>query len=59
MGITREAAAKIAEEKQFEEGEDRFFASKRITERFDIVFAVLVAIVAVACVWGILVGAFA
>lgn len=59
MGITREAAAKIAEEKQFENGEDQFFASKRITERFDIVFAVLAIAVIAACVWGVLAGAFA
>ena len=51
MGISREAASKLAE--------DQFFASRRITERFDFVFIILGAAVLVACVWGALVGAFA
>ena len=59
MGISREAASKLAEERQFEQGEDRFFASRRITERFDLVFIILGVAVLAACVWGALVGAFA
>ena len=57
--ISREAASKLAEERQFEQDEDQFFASRRITERFDLVFIILGATVLVACVWGALVGAFA
>lgn len=59
MEVSREAASKLAEERQFEQGEDQFFASRRITERFDLVFIILGATVLVACVWGALVGAFA
>lgn len=57
--VSREAASKLAEERQFEQGEDQFFASRRITERFDLVFIILGAAVLAACVWGALVGAFA
>ena len=59
MRTSREAASKLAEERQFEQGEDQFFASRGITERFDLVFIILGATVLVACVWGALVGAFA
>lgn len=59
MDVSREAASKLAEERQFEQGEDQFFASRRITERFDLIFIILGAAVLVACVWGALVGAFA
>lgn len=59
MGITREAASKLADERQFEQDEDQFFVSRRITERFDLVFIILGAAVLAACVWGALVGAFA
>lgn len=59
MDVSREAASKLAEERQFEQGEDQFFASRRITERFDLVFIILGATILVACVWGALVGAFA
>lgn len=59
MDVSREAASKLAEERQFEQGEDQFFASRRITERFDLVFIILGAAVLVTCVWGALVGAFA
>lgn len=58
MGITREAASKLADERQFEQGEDQFFASRRITERFDLAFIILGVAVLTACVWGALVGAF-
>lgn len=59
MDVSREAASKLADERRFEQDEDRFFASRRITERFDLVFIILGAAVLVACVWGALVGAFA
>lgn len=59
MDVSREAAGKLADERQFEQGEDQFFASRRITERFDLVFIILGAAVLAACVWGALVGAFA
>lgn len=59
MRISREAASKLAEERQFEQGVDQFFASRRITERFDLVFIILGVAVLAACVWGALVGAFA
>lgn len=59
MGISREAASKLADERRFEQDEDQFFTSRRITERFDLVFIILGAAVLVACVWGALVGAFA
>ncbi len=59
MEVSREAASKLAEERQFEQDEDQFFASRRITERFDLVFIILGATILVACVWGALVGAFA
>lgn len=59
MDITREAASKLADERQFEQDEDQFFVSRRITERFDLVFIILGATVLAACVWGALVGAFA
>lgn len=59
MEVSREAASKLAEERRFEQDEDQFFASRRITERFDLVFIILGATVLVACVWGALVGAFA
>ena len=59
MDVSREAASKLAEERQFEQGEDQFLASRRITERFDLVFIILSAAVLAACVWGALVGAFA
>lgn len=59
MDVSREAASKLAEERQFEQDEDQFFASRRITERFDLVFIILGATILVACVWGALVGAFA
>lgn len=59
MEVSREAASKLAEERQFEQDEDQFFASRRITERFDLVFIILGAAVLAACVWGALVGAFA
>lgn len=59
MEVSRETASKLAEERQFEQDEDQFFASRRITERFDLVFIILGATVLVACVWGALVGAFA
>ena len=58
MRISREAASKLPEERRFEQGEDQFFASRRITERFDLVIILGVAVLA-ACVWGALVGAFA
>lgn len=50
MGISREAASKLADERRFERDEDQFFASRRITERFDFVFIILGAAVLVACV---------
>lgn len=50
MRISREAASKLAEERQFEQGEDQFFASRRITERFDLVFIILGVAVLAACV---------
>lgn len=59
MDASREAASKLADERRFEQDEDQFFASRRITERFDLVFIILGAAVLVACVWGALVGAFA
>lgn len=59
MEVSRETASKLAEERQFEQDEDQFFASRRITERFDLVFIILGAAVLAACVWGALVGAFA
>lgn len=59
MDVSREAASKLAEERRFEQDEDQFFASRRITERFDLVFIILGAAVLVTCVWGALVGAFA
>ena len=59
MGISREAASKLADERRFERDEDQFFVSRRITERFDLIFIILGAAVLVACVWGALVGAFA
>lgn len=59
MEVSREAASKLAEERQFEQDEDQFFASRRITERFDLVFIILGAAVLAACVWGALMGAFA
>lgn len=59
MDVSREAASKLADERRFEQGEDQFFASRRITERFDLVFIILGAAVLVTCVWGALVGAFA
>ena len=59
MDVSREAASKLAEERQFEQDEDQFFASRRITERFGLVFIILGAAVLVTCVWGALVGAFA
>ena len=59
MGISREAASKLADERRFERDEDQFIASRRITERFDLIFIILGAAVLVACVWGALVGAFA
>lgn len=59
MEVSREAASKLAEERRFEQDEDQFFASRRITERFDLVFIILGAAVLAACVWGALVGAFA
>lgn len=59
MDVSREAASKLAEERQFEQGEDQFFASRRITERFDLIFIILGAAVLAACVWDALVGAFA
>ena len=59
MRISREAASKLADERRFEQGEDQFFASRRITERFDLVFIILGGPVLAACVWGTLVGAFA
>lgn len=59
MGISREAASKLADERRFERDEDQFFASRRITERFDLIFIILGAAVLVACVWGAFVGAFA
>lgn len=59
MRISREAASKLADERRFEQGEDQFFASRRITERFDLVFIILGVPVLAACVWGTLVGAFA
>lgn len=59
MDVSREAASKLADERRFEQGEDQFFASRRITERFDLVFIILGAAVLAACVWGALVGAFA
>lgn len=59
MDVSREAASKLAEDRRFEQGEDQFFASRRITERFDLVFIILGVAVLAACVWGALVGAFA
>lgn len=59
MDVSREAASKLAEERQFEQDEDQFFASRRITERFDLVFIILGVAVLAVCVWGALVGAFA
>lgn len=59
MRISREAASMLADECRFEQGEDQFFASRRITERFDLVFIILGVAVLVACAWGALVGAFA
>ena len=59
MEVSREAASKLTEERQFEQDEDQFFASRRITERFDLVFIILGAAVLAACVWGALMGAFA
>lgn len=59
MDVSREAASRLADERRFEQGEDQFFASRRITERFDLVFIILGAAVLVTCVWGTLVGAFA
>lgn len=59
MEVSRETASKLAEERQFEQDEDQFFASRRITERLDLVFIILGVAVLAACVWGALVGAFA
>lgn len=59
MDVSREAASKLADERRFEQDEDQFFASRRITERFDLAFIILGAAVLAACVWGALVGAFA
>lgn len=59
MDVSREAASKLADERRFEQDEDQFFASRRITERFDLVFIILGVAVLAACVWGALVGAFA
>lgn len=59
MDVSREAASKLADERRFEQDEDQFFASRRITERFDLVFIILGAAVLVTCVWGALVGASA
>lgn len=59
MDVSREAASKLTDERRFEQDEDQFFASRRITERFDLVFIILGAAVLVACAWGALVGAFA
>ena len=59
MDVSREAASKLADARRFEQDEDQFFASRRITERFDLVFIILGAAVLVTCVWGALVGAFA
>lgn len=59
MRISREAASKLADERRFEQDEDQFFASRRITERFDLVFIILGVPVLATCVWGALVGAFA
>lgn len=59
MEVGRETASKLAGERQFEQDEDQFFASRRITERFDLVFIILGVAVLAACVWGALVGAFA
>lgn len=59
MDVSGEAASKLAEERRFEQDEDQFFASRRITERFDLVFIILGVAVLAACVWGALVGAFA
>ncbi len=59
MDVSREAASKLAEERQFEQDEDQFFASRRITEKFDLIFIILGVAILAACVWGALVGAFA
>lgn len=59
MDVSREAASKLADERRFEQDEDQFFASRRITERFDLVFIILGVAVLAVCVWGALVGAFA
>ena len=59
MDVSRKAASKLADERRFEQDEDQFFASRRITERFDLVFIILGVAVLAACVWGALVGAFA
>ena len=59
MRISREAASMLANARRFEQGEAQFFASRRITEKFDLVFIILGVAVLAACVWGALVGAFA
>lgn len=50
MEVSRETASKLAEERQFEQDEDQFFASRRITERLDLVFIILGVAVLAACV---------